>query len=123
MVEEAGHSEDFVASGTIRGAHLEAGPDHVLEVLRVHGAYWVVFTRDNLRIKAFHSRCAEGWLLHSHLVDHAAQRPNITTEIVWHVFPHLRAGIVGRTSLGPEQAPLRHFRDVKVAKFNDSFLR
>jgi len=122
VVEKTGHSEDFVASRSVGGVDLQALANHLLEFLGVHGADGVVFARCHFGVESLHGSCSEGGLLHSHLVKDAASRPNITAEVIGHVLPDLRAGVVGSSSLSAEEASLADLRDVKVAEFNDSFL-
>jgi len=75
-----------------------------------------VLTLYALLVKASHVVCSEGRHQRAHLVEDAAQGPDVTLGVVGHVSPHLRTGIVGCTSLSVTQALLYYFRDVEVSQ-------
>jgi hypothetical protein len=93
-----------------------------MKVLGVHGADGIVLASSHFRVETLHGGCSKWGLLHSHLVKNAASRPNITAEVIRHVFPYLRAGIIRSSRLSAEEASLADLRDVKISKFNDSIL-
>jgi len=82
----------------------------------------VVLSGDNFVIEATHSGGSEGWDLRNHLVEDTAHAPNITSVVVWHVFPDFWAGVVRRARLSSEKPSLGNFRDVEIAKFDDHVL-
>lgn len=72
MVEQAGHGENLVAGRPVTRVNLQAGLDHLLEVLGEVGADRVVLACSHFGVKTFHGGCAEWRLFHGHLVKNAA---------------------------------------------------
>lgn len=75
------------------------------------------FAFNYLLVETLHVVCSERRHEGAHLVEHAAERPNVTLAVVRLVAPHLRTGIVGRSCLSVTQPLLDNLRDVQVSKF------
>lgn len=81
---------------------------------------WVEFTRYNLRVETFHSRCSKWRLEGYHFVDDTPETPNISPVVVGFILPNLWTGVVRSACLRAEHALLGYFRYVQVAKLNDA---
>lgn len=77
-----------------------------------------VLPLDDFLVEALHVVCAKGWNKSAHLIQDAAQRPNITLGIVGHVAPYLGACVVRRACLCVTEAFLDYFRNVEIAQFS-----
>jgi len=74
------------------------------------------FALNNLFVQALHVVGAEGRDKCTHLVEDAAEGPDIALAVVGLVAPHLRTGIVGCSRLRVAEALLDDFADVEVAQ-------
>ena len=72
VVEEAGHLEDLVTGGSLRGSDLEAALEDLLHILRVVVGKGIVFSRKYLGVEALHGLSSEWRELHDHFVQNAA---------------------------------------------------
>lgn len=65
--------------------------------------------------ESIHVICPEWGHQSTHLIDHAAERPNVRLQIIGLIFPHLWWGVVGRAGLGIEKTFFGNFGDIQVA--------
>ena len=70
---------------------------------------------DYFFVQALHVISSERWHQRTHLVEYAAQGPDITLTVVRLVTPDLRTGIVGRSRLCVAEAFFYYFADVEVS--------
>lgn len=84
----------------VGGIHLQHALDGRVQLLRVIISDLRVSSLDDLLVEAVHVLSAEGRLQRSHLVDHAAEAPDIGLGVIGLVLPHLRTGVVRRAGLG-----------------------
>ena len=75
-----------------------------------------VLPLDDFLVQALHVVRAERRIQRAHLVQHAAQRPNITLRIVRHVAPYFGACVVRRARLCVTEALLDNLGDVKITQ-------
>jgi len=59
---------------------------------------------DDSLVETLHVIGPKRWHKRAHLVEHTAQRPNVTLAIVGLISPHFRARVVRCTRLGVAQA-------------------
>lgn len=82
----------------------------------------VILARKHLRVESFHSLRSERGHLHNHFVEDAPSTPDVTSVVVWHVFPNLWAGIVGRSGLSSHHPTFGDAGNVHVSKLDDALL-
>ena len=54
--------------------------------------------------ESIHVVRGEGWIQRAHFIRHATQGPNVRFKVIGLVLPDLGTGVVGRASLGVQQA-------------------
>lgn len=74
-----------------------------------------VAARQNAVVKAFHALGSERRVQRAHLVNNAAQRPNVTLFVVRFLLPDFRARVVRRSRLSVQHAVLRDLAHVQIA--------
>lgn len=72
---------------------------------------------DDSLVEALHVIGPKRWYERAHLVEHTAQRPNVTLAVVGLISPHFWARIIWCTRLSVAQTFFDDFRDVEVTKF------
>lgn len=117
VADHEGVREEVVGRDALRGLHLEAEADHLPQLLRVKLGQRLVDALLDLRVEFLEVVGPEGRPQRGHLVDHAAQRPDVALGIIGPVVPHFRTGVVGRAGLRARHTSLGHLRDIEVAQF------
>lgn len=84
----------------------------LLRVPRVDGLE--VPSHDGL-VQSLHVLSLEGRLQGRHLVNYAAQGPDVRFHVVGLVLPHLGARIIWCAGLSVQESIFGHFRDVEIA--------
>lgn len=64
----------------------------------------------------------KGWHLHDHFIEDTASRPNVTSVVIWHVFPDLGASVVWGARLSAHHSTFVDARHIHVAKFHNAVL-
>lgn len=109
--------KDLVARRSIAGRHLQHelyNCSHLLtEVLRNSR----ILALYHFLVQALHIVGSKWRDERTHLVEHAAERPDVTFGIVRHVSPNLRTRIVRRSGLGITQSFFNNFGDVQITQF------
>ena len=82
----------------------------------------IVLSRKNLSIQALHGLSSEGWHFHDHFVQDAACAPNVTSVVVRHVLPDLRASVVGSTSLGTHHTSFDYSGNIHISELDHAIL-
>ena len=75
-----------------------------------------VLALNNLLVKALHVVRSERRHEGAHLIEHAAERPDVRFGVVRHIPPHLRRGVIRSASLGVRQAFFNNLGNIKVTK-------
>jgi len=79
------------------------------------GYSWVL-TLDYFLEQSLHVISSEWWYQAAHLVQHTSQAPNVTFDIIGHVFPDLRTRVVRCPCLGVAETFLCNLADVQISQ-------
>ena len=116
---EGVEGHDLVAGGTGSCLDLDESFAHGPQVVRVALGNPREVAFEHFLVKALHVFSRERRLKGYHLVEHASKRPDVALHVIGFITPHLRASIVGRSSLCVIKTPLvSYFGHVHVAQFS-----
>ena len=82
-------------------------------------AYFLVLSNHDLFEQFVRSVSSERWSQHCHLIEDTSQRPNIAFVVVRFLIPHLRRGVVRRSSLGDSERIDQMFGDIQITNFGN----
>lgn len=111
--------EQFVGVGSLFGIDIKHLLDNGPQLHRVTLWNSLDLARTHSFEQPFHARCLERRLQRDHLVQHAAQRPNITLYVVWFVLPHFWTRVIRGSGLSEVKSIFGgHLAHVHVAQFD-----
>ena len=122
MVQESWHIQYSIALWSFRGTNLKAASKHFLHIISKVCMNGVILARKHLCVEPFHSLCSERGHLHDHFIEDTASAPDVTSVIIGHVFPDLRAGIIRGSGLCSHHSAFGDSGDVHVSKLDDALL-
>lgn len=113
-----GHPEDLRYRGPLRAVHREEGVYHPAEVLR-EPLYRVVAPPEDLPGELLGRVGHERAPARAHLVEDAAEGPDVALHVVGEVLPDLGADVKGRPDLGVRGGLLEKLGDPEVPYLDD----
>jgi len=104
--------QDLLATGTGLGFDDKHAVDQPFYVSRVDRGWLLIDSLDYPFVQLIHVLSPKGWVECKRFVQDTAKTPDVTLTIIRCVVPDFRTRIVGRASLGIQEAIFGYFRDV-----------
>ena len=107
--------EKLSSSGSVGWVDLQHGLDHGGQRFGKIVPYFLIRPFDNFLVQPVHVFGSEWGFKSSHLVNDAAERPDVGFGVIGLILPYLGTGIVRGSGLRVEQSIFSYFRHIHVA--------